>query len=1094
MFMKLRGIYEWKLIDKNTGHVDSEGSQKNTLTDGFIAGQQDYYGIGSVDDHKNYQLALSDTILPDGPEYRSYDVANTYITALETTGILTATENVPSRSFYVENNFAAPVSPRTIRIIGLHWRDDTTLTWRYYMSFVNLTTPITQSASQILYVRYTLTMEYAGGLIDAADNEFIGIYGNSNPWETLRYFSAFRAGTLGCQLQPTMFMNPVDKNLVQRRPESFLAAPSRVSEGASFTHTWTHSIGTTDSTGPLGALIDVYVTTGAGTEFPLVGYFDTTQTPSISRVFIHPSTSIDEIFSDPGDPPMSRGSVSVTGTPTNIWPLINRLRITKTGKAVDTTAENFFNTDVDTTNNRITIASEDWEVDDVVRFSNTGGTLPSPIGDGTDYYIVDTTGSSPSIELQISTTEGGAALNITDSGDGTHTITTQSEGRYSLELEAYTLSGLTGVASRPSGNNYSDFWSSSVNTCRVYNSVMGVDSSGENLSASTSLILTQTFLGRDGSFIYSLQHRNSSSAYQFCRWRFATIETAEALEEVGPAGMEIRSAAPAHGDYEGHVFVATDNGVYDADLTGASVSHLNITNLIDDDLRDVSYDQVTGRLWTAHSTGLSSVDLLGGGDATQYTTSNYLSGLSANAVNIPWGGIHAHNNRVLVIRPRINSTTESGWLFDDTGLDGTKGYHNYALTYLTGGVISTYDNTIVLRRYNNWYRYDTTVGGSNPLLESYASSFTNTGEIGPGVAQISERQFVGYGVSPSSNRVNQEIFKTGVGIQSTYELRFDELTDGFSIYRHQPRILLDMSEGFGVYLNAMTSFDNGRWYPRLVRHGNYPFQWGYGWDGTAWVRGLLTPDMTSNITYDRPIPKSGHHVGHDMTASFSNSGGDPWDEQFIAGERVTFMSAPVVVKDNLQEYSLKGRTYMGPAQRVTDETAVISALSNNFTVDSTNSPTYLLDATSSLWKVNDRVDFTSTGTLPSPLSDSTYYFVKTADTTGLTISTTVGGGAVTFTDDGDGTHTVTTQFGRYAVEKSTYGSNPDADFRQMDSLDWLLRLYNVTDGSDMTAATIVAGTPPDSNDYYRYTAGQFDFNESNLDKTMVITYNYTQYL
>ena len=58
-------------------------------------------------------------------------------------------------------------------------------------------------------------------------------------------------------------------------------------------------------------------------------------------------------------------------------------------------------------------------VDDVVRLSNSGGVLPSPLNPDTDYYIQ----SVPSLAtFTLSETAGGAAIDITDVGTGTHYI------------------------------------------------------------------------------------------------------------------------------------------------------------------------------------------------------------------------------------------------------------------------------------------------------------------------------------------------------------------------------------------------------------------------------------------------------------------------------------------------------------------------------------------------------------------------------------------------------------------------------------------------------------------------------------------------
>lgn len=60
-----------------------------------------------------------------------------------------------------------------------------------------------------------------------------------------------------------------------------------------------------------------------------------------------------------------------------------------------------------------------------VRLTTTG-TLPAGLSTGTDYYVVNRDGD----DFQLATTVGGDAIDITDTGSGTHTITPQDETSY----------------------------------------------------------------------------------------------------------------------------------------------------------------------------------------------------------------------------------------------------------------------------------------------------------------------------------------------------------------------------------------------------------------------------------------------------------------------------------------------------------------------------------------------------------------------------------------------------------------------------------------------------------------------------------------
>lgn len=73
---------------------------------------------------------------------------------------------------------------------------------------------------------------------------------------------------------------------------------------------------------------------------------------------------------------------------------------------------------VDVTTNTLTAVGHPLANGDVVRGHNTGGALPAGLSVQTDYYAIGVSGNT----LQLSATEGGAAIDITDAGTGTHFI------------------------------------------------------------------------------------------------------------------------------------------------------------------------------------------------------------------------------------------------------------------------------------------------------------------------------------------------------------------------------------------------------------------------------------------------------------------------------------------------------------------------------------------------------------------------------------------------------------------------------------------------------------------------------------------------
>lgn len=73
---------------------------------------------------------------------------------------------------------------------------------------------------------------------------------------------------------------------------------------------------------------------------------------------------------------------------------------------------------VDATTNILTAVGHPFATGDVVRGLNTGGALPAGLAVRTDYYAIGVSGDT----LQLSATSGGAAIDITTVGTGTHFI------------------------------------------------------------------------------------------------------------------------------------------------------------------------------------------------------------------------------------------------------------------------------------------------------------------------------------------------------------------------------------------------------------------------------------------------------------------------------------------------------------------------------------------------------------------------------------------------------------------------------------------------------------------------------------------------
>lgn len=88
--------------------------------------------------------------------------------------------------------------------------------------------------------------------------------------------------------------------------------------------------------------------------------------------------------------------------------------------------------------NLITSAAHGLLNDDLVHVSSTG-TLPAGLSASTDYYVIDATTNT----FQLSATMGGAAVDITDTGSGTHSFHLKGKkvlckGGEHIELSVHT--------------------------------------------------------------------------------------------------------------------------------------------------------------------------------------------------------------------------------------------------------------------------------------------------------------------------------------------------------------------------------------------------------------------------------------------------------------------------------------------------------------------------------------------------------------------------------------------------------------------------------------------------------------------------------
>ena len=90
----------------------------------------------------------------------------------------------------------------------------------------------------------------------------------------------------------------------------------------------------------------------------------------------------------------------------------------------------------DDTTDVLTSASHPFVNDDIV-FVDSDGTLPAGLSPATPYYVIN---SNAGVDLQLSATLGGSAIDMTDTGSGTHRIYFANCG---LRIPAIVFNGNT---------------------------------------------------------------------------------------------------------------------------------------------------------------------------------------------------------------------------------------------------------------------------------------------------------------------------------------------------------------------------------------------------------------------------------------------------------------------------------------------------------------------------------------------------------------------------------------------------------------------------------------------------------------------------
>jgi len=1079
--LKLKGRYDWQLINKDTGSVDREGSQWNTINDSMLIPILQLVPQMTVD--SSFIILLSDTTPAAGSDYRRYGTSS-YFNIL-TSGVTTQVRDSTLNFVRSEHNFPPPVgSPRTIRLIGLSAYVWLVATYNW-ASYIQLSTPITQNTNQYLYVKYTLYLSYASNANDlnSASNRYVDYYINkgmlvkSNSWSmtTLnvligRYYESDPTYTWR-YFSVTPFIEPEDKNNLARSV-SIIAncIPSEtVNYGSVFAANYTYDFATTAIPGPLGCIaipVRGPLSYKEGGTTPPTTFLDVTlgynkvkdNLPSFSRVFVHPESRIGQIFSDPGYPSDSFGTITPSGTPTNKYPIVSRIKITKTGDASDVIDDTFTvsgpPTDTLTTN-----SSQGHLVDELVRFTTTD-TLPSPLLADTSYYIVYKSGTS----MKVATAQGGTPITLNDAGTGTHTIIRWNTGKYQLELEPWYLNiSLRQMVMVIDADNKIQ--------PAVYDDSYDTGEGGSVWSASNPDLVEGWI--KIGNYLWTVQKSRVNNVLNICRWYFWSIETSKSFKKFGTSSTVFCKMVAIGTD----IYIGTSDGIYKYDTTNPTVAPALITvaGIIDSNIQDLALDTVTGKLWSGHATGLSKIDV-GALTATQYTTVSGLTGMSSNDCNVQAGQIDAYNGRVLRAgaNPAVSANYIAVWVMDDgTGWFKT----NVTGDDIYGGRLRKGTNEIILRNGSSgtWYEYSVTVTGmgtgSKTLLHSVSGIVRYSWALNCQMQQLSDTCFMMPNIHchPSTYYFYLELYYIGSSVVAVNKGGTVQNPTQYPAYFFASGAIPIDVNGNGVFINMKG--------PSINSIGSrLGTQFKFGWNGAAWIK---------DNAGERYIPKTGTHTLLDGTSvAFNNATLKPWDTQFVVSERFTYCYGPYKFKDNLQTVNMKARQY-ACAARLVDAAAVSvpGAAAYTYHIPATSDPDFReLDIIDFLTEVYEGATRYTRYVIPSQVAFSSDY---TTDILTVGINIPTGTPCMVYSPSG--------YLPRFLVDQAIYYAiNVDATRIKLaltyaDAL--IGTAINIVDNGSGTC--YLQQPVPTTGTYYAGTNGVFVFAAADAGKNLTLTYTYT---
>lgn len=1031
--VKYKGVYEWELKNADTGEIEGSGKQWNIISDRFL--ELLMWGSSNTQIDNLYRnglaVQLSSSIPTPGLDYRVSGRSNSF-TILATGSIVQYNIDPVNLSKYTSHNFPPPgTTARTINVIGVKLYSTTYETAKpNFASFIQLSTPITQNTNQYLYVKYTvfLSADLISGY-NTPNSKYISYGINTSLFTDIMQWIGWPYTSNESNAKSVRFtylLPPSDINKVHRNVPAIYATDGNTTltnTGCKFGLTYGRSFTEAQMVGPIGSLVyGMNTESDAGSHkgylYSTFGYSPINSvTPSVSRVFVHPAGREDQLFSDPSYPASSEGTVTISGTPTNRYPVIGRIRVTKTGDASDLVDETVSYTAVNVGGNSITV-TQDIATGDMYRLTTTG-TLPSPLVAGTDYYIIRV----DAVTIRLATTYdfaiAGTAIDITDQGSGNHTFIRQNTGEYKLENSLWSVSANTNnminlsMAIDFDGNvmpqnldSTSTYYTNYADGDYVANGDVSVNAYPNEFYPGVTSPMLRGGLYRNG-YVYTVQQSRKGLINNVCRWLFYSIETSEPLCKFGDGTTKVQGVLDGGPDT---MYIYTNQGIYKYTFSTPTVAPvlLTITGMVDSNTTDACIDPITGYMWTGHTTGLSRVDL-NTLTATQYirgTGQALDGGLTTYEANVIPGQLDAYNGRVLIggRGSYVSKDYSIAWVLDDGvgwyRVRGTGECYSCCLRKGTNQVVyllNTYIVTVSVTVTGKGVGSVSDVAGSAYIFPGdYQDNTHPEGSIYSHLAQIYDNKFIYFYASRNTSGIlaTYSVESPTIQIRQIYSLA-NPLYSPFG-FSH----MLSAFRRNALYVNGEDAPPIYLWCRCLITTYFTYNPAIYGWDGSNWV---------INHSGSRKIPKTATHtLLNGLSVDFNNRTGGVWDKQFVSGDHFNFVHGPTFIKDNLQIVNFRCRRYNCEAHVVADYAVTIPA--------------------------------------------STPYEITIPEASG--------------------------------------GSDPDPDFRDMDTVDGLATI--VKEGATVYTQYTGTGSIPAGN-YKATTLGVFSFSSLDAGKNLTITYTYTRF-